>query len=113
MFVVCILYTFFLSERDRTAYDAQPGSAKRGQTGEVDGTDVGATPRITPIQFRRGLFLLNPLIFLVSVYAVVRDLLRPPVTEEQHIVQVLGWIIMATPGLFAVVLYSTRQEKGL
>lgn len=58
-----------------------------------------------------GLFAVDTVLLILSLYAVIRDHFRPPVTEEERIVHAMGIGLLAFFSLGAVVLSLTRPGK--
>ena len=81
IFACCVVFGLFEADRDRAAYDA------------VRGVSV-ARPAVTPRQLWIALCTADAFLLVLCLYAAIRDWRFPPATEEQHIVHVMGLVLL-------------------
>ena len=98
VFAASILLLFPLAKQDRAACDASRGIKRIPR-------------RLTPSQYWPALCVLDAFVVAISLYAVVRDLLYPPNTGEQHIVQIMGICYLVASSVGAVYLYVKRPGR--
>lgn len=100
VFALCIGYGLLQSRRDRVDYDRA-----RGVT----------AARPVPIARRQGWIVLccvDAAVLLIASLAIAWDWRFPPITEEQHIVHVMGLGFLWVALVGALVLFVKRPQKG-
>jgi hypothetical protein len=97
-FAVGICYLMLQSQRDRAAYDRDQGLAP------VKPLSPTTQQRWLSLCAADGFFLLT------SLFAVIRDSLKPPITEEQHIVHIMGLGYLGASALGAIILFIKRPK---
>jgi hypothetical protein len=97
-FAVGICYLMFQSGRDRAAYDRNQGLAPVKPLSP------------TAQQWWLALCAADGFCLLASLFAVIRDSLKPPITEEQHIVHIMGLGYLGASALGAITLFIKRPK---
>jgi hypothetical protein len=85
--------------------------AGKDEAEHVARTGVPIRRAATSEEIWMGLFAVDTVLLMITLYAAIRDHFRPPVTEEQRIVHAMGSGLLALFSLGAVVLYLTRPGK--
>jgi uncharacterized membrane protein len=82
--------------------------AGKDEDEHVARTGVPIRKAATSGEIWMGLFAVDAVLLIITLYAAIRDHFRPPVTEEQRIVHAMGSRLLALFSVGAVVLYLTR-----
>jgi hypothetical protein len=98
LFAISILCSFALGDQDRKTHVVQHGSVERRV--------------LTAEQTWLGFCVFDALVLFPSLFAFFRDLLVPPVTEEQIIVHRIGLAMLAIGTTGAVTLYVKRPRNS-
>ena len=98
VFAASVLFLFPQSMRDREGFDASKGIRSIRKA-------------LTPSQYWPALWVLDALVLAGSLYAVFRDLLYPPQTQEQHILHIMGICYLVVSSVGAVYLYVKRPGR--
>jgi hypothetical protein len=97
LFAVCVLLGLWYSKRDRREYEKQTGRLSFRPTGNPEWA---------------AFFAIDVVLFVLFLSFAIRDQIWRPVTEEQRIVQHLGWGFVAFTGITALLLYWKRPRPN-
>lgn len=85
--------------------------AGKDEDEHVARTGVPIRKAATSEEIWMGIFAVDAVLLILTLYAVIRDHFRPPATGEERIVHAMGIGLLAFLSLGAVVLYLTRPGK--
>jgi hypothetical protein len=97
LFVIAIVYSFALCDQDRASH--------------ARGRGFPDTRAATAYQAWVGFCIFDAVILFGSIYVFLRDMVRPPVTEEQILAHRLGLATLAISSIGAVSLYLRRPSN--